>query len=178
MGIPDVLADPERFLDRVIEQGRRAVEEDGAEVIVLSEIASPAFWERAARELPVPLVDPGVACWKWAEMAADLYSRPRPQPLEGVRLRGAAGAMSAALVAEGVALVGEMDSRGLTLRLLGGAGIVLHCERTLGGTPHREIADLDALIARAQARARSRRRSRRPATSRRRGSTRCTATTG
>ncbi len=74
MGIPDVLADPERFLDRVIEQGRRAVEEDGAEVIVLSEIASPAFWERAARELPVPLVDPGVACWKWAEMAADLYS--------------------------------------------------------------------------------------------------------
>ena len=60
--------------------------------------------------------------------------------------------MSAALVAEGVALVGEMDSRDLTLRLLGGAGIVLHCERTLGGTPHREIADLDALIARAQAR--------------------------
>jgi Asp/Glu/hydantoin racemase len=74
MGIPDVLADPERFLDRVIEEGRRAVEEDGAEVVVLSEIASPPFWERAARELPVPLVDPGVACWKWAEMAADLYA--------------------------------------------------------------------------------------------------------
>jgi allantoin racemase len=74
MGIPDVLADPERFLGSVIEEGRRAVEEDGAEVIVLSEISSPAFWERAARELPVPLVDPGVACWKWAEMAADLYT--------------------------------------------------------------------------------------------------------
>ncbi len=74
MGIPDVLADPERFLDRVIEEGRRAVDEDGAEVVVLSEITSPAFWERAARELPVPLVDPGVACWKWAEMAADLYA--------------------------------------------------------------------------------------------------------
>jgi allantoin racemase len=74
MGIPDVQADPERFLDRVIEEGRRAVDEDGAEVVVLSEIASPAFWERAGRELPVPLVDPGVACWKWAEMAADLYT--------------------------------------------------------------------------------------------------------
>ena len=74
MGIPKVLADPERFLDRVIEEGRRAVEDDGAEVIVLSEISSPAFWERASHELPVPLVDPGVACWKWAEMAADLYS--------------------------------------------------------------------------------------------------------
>jgi allantoin racemase len=74
MGIPDVLADPERFFDRVIEEGRRAVNDDGAEVIVLSEISTPAFWERAARELPVPLVDPGVACWKWAEMAADLYA--------------------------------------------------------------------------------------------------------
>jgi allantoin racemase len=73
MGIPDVLAEPERFFDRVIEEGRRAVEDDGAEVIVLSEIASPAFWQRAAKELPVPLVDPGVACWKWAELAADLY---------------------------------------------------------------------------------------------------------
>jgi allantoin racemase len=73
MGIPDVLADPERFLDRVVEEGVRAVEEDGAEAIVLSEISSPAFWERARAQLPVPLVDPGVACWKWAEMVADLY---------------------------------------------------------------------------------------------------------
>ena len=75
MGIPDVLADPELFFDRVLEEGRRAVEEDGAEVVVLSEIATPAFWARARAELPVPLVDPGVACWKWAELAADLYLR-------------------------------------------------------------------------------------------------------
>jgi Asp/Glu/hydantoin racemase len=75
MGIPDVLADPDRFFDRIIEESRRAVDEDGAEVVVLSEIATPAFWERARSELPVPLVDPGVACWKWAELAADLYLR-------------------------------------------------------------------------------------------------------
>jgi Asp/Glu/hydantoin racemase len=75
MGIPGVLADPERFFDRVLEEARRAVEEDGAEVIVLSEIANAAFWERARLELSVPLVDPGVACWKWAELAADLYVR-------------------------------------------------------------------------------------------------------
>jgi allantoin racemase len=73
MGIPEVAADPERFLDRVIEEGNRAAEEDGAEVIVLSEISSPAFWDRARAELSVPLVDPGVACWKWAELVADLY---------------------------------------------------------------------------------------------------------
>jgi allantoin racemase len=75
MGIPEVQADPETFLDRVLEQGRRAVEEDGAEAIVLSEISSPDFWERARAELPVPLVDPGVAAWKWAELAAELYER-------------------------------------------------------------------------------------------------------
>lgn len=73
MGIPDVLANPDRFFDRVLEEGRRAVAEDGAEVVVLSEITTPAFWERARSELPVPLIDPGVACWKWAELAADLY---------------------------------------------------------------------------------------------------------
>jgi hypothetical protein len=56
--------------------------------------------------------------------------------------------MSADLVAEGVALVDEMDARGLTLRLLGGAGVVLHC----GGVAHRAIADLDTLAPRAQAR--------------------------
>lgn len=75
MGIPDVAANPDEFLDRVVEEGARAVEDDGAEVIVLSEITSPEFWERAATDLPVPFVDPGVACWKWAELAADLYER-------------------------------------------------------------------------------------------------------
>jgi allantoin racemase len=75
MGIPEDAANPELFFDRVLDEGCRAVEEDGAEVIVLSEIASPAFWERAKSELPVPLVDPGVACWKWAELVGDLYAR-------------------------------------------------------------------------------------------------------
>lgn len=75
MSIPEVVENPELFFDRVLKEGRRAVEEDGAEVVVLSEITSPAFWERAKAELPVPLVDPGVACWKWGELVADLYLR-------------------------------------------------------------------------------------------------------
>lgn len=77
MGIPEVAASPETFFDRVLAESRKAVEDDGAEVIVLSEIATPAFWQRARRELPVPLVDPGVVSWKWAEMAADLYDSNR-----------------------------------------------------------------------------------------------------
>jgi allantoin racemase len=72
MGIPEIQDDPEAFLDRVIEEARLAVR-DGAEVVVLAEHTSPEFRARALDELPVPFVDPGVACWKWAEMMADLY---------------------------------------------------------------------------------------------------------
>jgi allantoin racemase len=75
MGIPEVAEDPDLFFDRCIEEARKAVEEDGAEVVVLSEIATPQFWERAAKEMDAPIVDPGVACWKFAEMTADLYER-------------------------------------------------------------------------------------------------------
>jgi allantoin racemase len=73
MGIPEVAADPDGFFDACIREARLAVERDGAEVVVLSEIAGPAFWERCARELDFPLIDPGAVCWAWAEMAADLY---------------------------------------------------------------------------------------------------------
>mgnify|MGYP005862516699 CR=1 FL=1 len=75
MGIPDVEADPDKFFDRCLEEARKAVCEDGAEVVVLSEFANPAFWERAKRELEAPIIDPGVVCWKFAEMAADMYAR-------------------------------------------------------------------------------------------------------
>lgn len=75
MGIPDIAADPDQFFDRVLDEGRRAAAHDGAEVVVLSEITSPPFWARAREELPVPIVDPGVACWKWAELVGDLYER-------------------------------------------------------------------------------------------------------
>jgi Asp/Glu/hydantoin racemase len=72
MDIPQIQEDPQSFLDRVIVEARLAVR-DGAEVVVLAEHTSPEFRDRASRELPVPFVDPGVACWKWAEMMADLY---------------------------------------------------------------------------------------------------------
>jgi Asp/Glu/hydantoin racemase len=73
MGIPEVAADPDGFFDACIREARRAVAEDGAEVVVLSEIATPAFWARVRDEAEFPIVDPGAACWKFAELAADLY---------------------------------------------------------------------------------------------------------
>jgi allantoin racemase len=73
MGIPEVLGDPDAFFTRCIEEARKAVRDDGAEVVVLSEMASPSFWKRARRETDIPIVDPGAACWKFAEMMAGLY---------------------------------------------------------------------------------------------------------
>jgi allantoin racemase len=75
LGIPEFMSDPEKSFDATIDEGRRAVQHDGAEVVVLSELTSAEFCERARAELPVPLVDPGMTSWKWAEMMADLYER-------------------------------------------------------------------------------------------------------
>ena len=58
-GHPGRAADPGLFFDRVIEEGRRAVTEDGAEVMVLSEIATPAFWDRAQKRSPSRSSTPG-----------------------------------------------------------------------------------------------------------------------
>jgi allantoin racemase len=73
MGVEELAARPEEFAARVIEAGVQAVEEDGAEVIVLCELVPLAMEEKAKAELSVPLINPGAVCWKWAEMAADLY---------------------------------------------------------------------------------------------------------
>lgn len=56
--------------------------------------------------------------------------------------------MSDDLVREGVALVEEASAHGITLRLLGGAAIVLHTS----GAVHREIADLDSATRRSDTR--------------------------
>ncbi len=56
--------------------------------------------------------------------------------------------MSDELVREGVALVEDASADDLVLRLLGGAAIVLHTS----GSVHREIADVDAVTRRSDAR--------------------------
>ena len=75
MSIPAAQADPAAFFTRVREAARLAVERDGAEVIVLSEVAPPGFARQLRSELGVAFVDPAMASWKWAEMMADLYER-------------------------------------------------------------------------------------------------------
>lgn len=61
--------------------------------------------------------------------------------------------MTADLVDEGLAVVGEANERGLVVRLLGGAGVVLHCRSAAAEEPHRPIGDLDAATTRRDAKA-------------------------
>jgi hypothetical protein len=56
--------------------------------------------------------------------------------------------MSKERVEEGITIVEIAERRGATLRLLGGAAIVVHGS----GDVHREIGDLDAVVSRADAR--------------------------
>jgi hypothetical protein len=61
--------------------------------------------------------------------------------------------VTADLVDEGLAVVGEANERGLVVRLLGGAGVVLHCRSAAGEAAHRPIGDLDAATTRRDAKA-------------------------
>jgi len=63
------------YLAAVGREARSAIDEDGAEVIVLSEEASFELNQLSSLQhrLGVPVLDPGVVAWKWAEAVADLY---------------------------------------------------------------------------------------------------------
>lgn len=59
--------------------------------------------------------------------------------------------MSGALHDEGVAVVDEMAARGITVRMLGGAGIFEHCPLAVSDGPYRTLGDLDAMTTRQDA---------------------------
>jgi len=68
-------ADRKGYLDAVRREAEKAIKGDGAEVIVLSEEASFDFEDlmKLQSELRVPILDPLIVTWKFAELMADLY---------------------------------------------------------------------------------------------------------
>lgn len=74
LSVPE-LREESKALEAVLREGRRAVEEDGAECIVLRCTALSAIAPDAQSGLPVPVVDPAVVGLKLAEMMASLRSR-------------------------------------------------------------------------------------------------------
>jgi len=63
-------------LERAIErEARLATEEDGAEVITLGCTVEAGFSTRLMQRLDIPVVDPVIVSFKYAELLADLYSK-------------------------------------------------------------------------------------------------------
>jgi allantoin racemase len=70
LGVHDFQADHQRTCDRLLSEGRKAVQEDGAEVIILGCTAEYGFHEQMQTELGVPVVDAVLAPFKYAEFLA------------------------------------------------------------------------------------------------------------
>lgn len=75
LGVLDFHADEEETKRRMIREGRAAIEEDGAEVIVLGCTATFGFYREMQDELGVPVIDPMIAPLKYAEFLVDLRDR-------------------------------------------------------------------------------------------------------
>jgi allantoin racemase len=75
LGVLDYHADEEETERRFIETGQGAVQDDGAEVIVLGCTASSGFFARLQQELGVPVINPAIAAIKQAEQLIELRDR-------------------------------------------------------------------------------------------------------
>jgi allantoin racemase len=75
LGVSDFQADHQRTCDRLLTEGRRAVEEDGAEVLILGCTAEYGFYGMVQQELGVPVIDAVLAPFKLAELLAETATR-------------------------------------------------------------------------------------------------------
>ena len=64
----------EEFLDRVEEQCRLAIEEDGADTIMFGCTCMAAIRDVIAERLPVPLLSPVHTGYQFTEMQVNLYT--------------------------------------------------------------------------------------------------------
>jgi allantoin racemase len=68
-------ADHDLTCDRLLTVGRKAVEEDGAEVLILGCTAEYGFNQQMQDELGVPVIDAVTAPFKYAELLAETAER-------------------------------------------------------------------------------------------------------
>jgi allantoin racemase len=74
-GVLDYHTDEAETERRFIEAGRKAIEDDGAEVIVLGCTASSGFFQRMQDALGVPVIDSAIAAFKHAEQLIEIRDR-------------------------------------------------------------------------------------------------------
>jgi allantoin racemase len=75
LGVPQYHEDETETARRFHDVGRKAVEGDGAEVIILGCTASAGFYQELQQALGVPVIDSALAAVKHAEYLADLRDR-------------------------------------------------------------------------------------------------------
>jgi allantoin racemase len=68
-------ADPQGLKEAILVASRRAIEEDGAEVIVLGCTMESGFMRELSDALGTPVLDPVIVAWKYAEMMGDMHRR-------------------------------------------------------------------------------------------------------
>lgn len=74
-GVTRMAAEPEKMKEAIFREAKKAVEKDGAEVIILGCTIMSGFMKELVNRLEIPVLDPVVVSWKFAEMLADLYSK-------------------------------------------------------------------------------------------------------
>jgi allantoin racemase len=73
--VPRMAEEPEKLKEAIFIQAKRVVEEDGAEVVILGCTGESGFMKELIAKLGVPVLDPVVIAWKYAEMLADLHRK-------------------------------------------------------------------------------------------------------
>ena len=71
LGVHDFQADHDLIRKRLLAEGRKAIEGDGAEVVILGCTAEYGFHETMQNELGVPVIDAVIAPFKTAEFLAE-----------------------------------------------------------------------------------------------------------
>jgi len=70
LGVTEFQEDHDRTATRLLESGRKAVEEDYAEALILGCTMEVGFYTSVEKELGVPVIDPSIAALKRAEYSA------------------------------------------------------------------------------------------------------------
>ncbi|MEN6393525.1 MAG: aspartate/glutamate racemase family protein [Anaerolineaceae bacterium] len=74
-GVHDFQVDKAKTCERLISEGRKAIEEDGAEVLILGCTAEYGFHQVMQQELGVPVIDAVLAPFKFAEFMSELENK-------------------------------------------------------------------------------------------------------
>jgi allantoin racemase len=72
MEVVEAVANPEQCKAAILEVGRRAIEEDGAEVLILGCASNVGYADDLSRQLGIPVIDPTSVTLKVAEALVDL----------------------------------------------------------------------------------------------------------